>query len=303
MEKINEELSCLLLVKFQDRLNYVISTLKSKGINVNLPESTKFHIEITDDISEEQIKNIILESTKTAYSPYTKTIYIHNTFVNAPQLEYHFSKRMLEHMTTKTDGDKILSGISITGENINYNHSLNQAMIESLTNTILGNETMDEDTFSKYIIERHHLGLIQNIVGLETMLNSFFNSDYLSLETQFESYGTKFKPLVEQMDTLTRVNYDLSYTPKPGEENLAVDIFTKILEAYTRKSAKNRKIENKEDFENHIINPQTVRGAFGTTEKTGYTGVEKNLHAFKSVIKGLESANKLLIEKEPTRSI
>ena len=292
------------VVKFQDRLNSTLNTLKSKGINISIPELKQFHIEVTDNIEEEKMQKVILENIKTAYSPYTRTIYIHESFKDASQLEYHFTKRMLEHLSTKVEQEKVLSGISISGNNINYNYSLNNAIIESITNTLLGNETIDEDTFSKYIIERHHLGLIENIVGLETIMNSFFNADYMLFESKFEEYGSKFHPLAVQMDTLTTINYNPQYIKKESDEKLALDIFTKILDAYTRKSSKTKNINRKDDFENHIINRETVRGAFGTSEKFGYKDVNKNLETFKSVIKGLESANKLIIEnKEPARSI
>ena len=154
------------VVLFQDRFSYVINELKKQGININLPEISNFHVELTDEIEEEQMKNTILENVKTIYSPHTQTIYIHESFATAPQLQYHFTKRMLEHMSTKVEQDKILSGVSINTNDVKYNHSVNQAIIENITNTLLGNETIDEDTFKNYIIERHHLGLIQNIVGL-----------------------------------------------------------------------------------------------------------------------------------------
>jgi len=82
------------------------------------------------------------------------------------------------------------------------------------------------------------------------------------------------------------------------------DIFKMILDSYVMKSAKNQKIENRQEFENHIVNPQTVRGAFGTTEKFGYKSVNRNLQTFKSVLIGIESANNLSnINKESSRSI
>lgn len=302
MDRKYDALKEFQVVKFQDRFSHVIDVLKKQGIDIKVPEATSFHIEITSDINEEQMKNIILENSKTAYSPHTKTIYIHESFTKEPQLEYHFTKRMLEHISTKKEQDKILSGVSIYSNNINYNYSLNQAIIEMVTNTLIGNEAIDEDTYKNFIIERHHLELIQSIVGLETILNSFFNSDYITLETQYEKYGTEFQPLVKQMDILTSINYDIAYSPKPGEETLATEIFKNILEAYTRKSSQIRNIEKKEEFENHIVNEQTVRGTFGTVDKFGYKGVGNNLEVFKSVIKGLESANKLL-KQESVKSI
>lgn len=304
MEKMYDALKEFQVIKFQDRFSYVINSLKSNNININVPEISTFHIEVTDDITEEQMKNVILENVKTAYSPYTKTIYIHESFTKAPQLEYHFTKRMLEHISTKVEQDKVLSGVSISSNNMRYNYSLNQAIIENTTNTLLGNDNIDEDAFKNYIIERHHLGLIQNIVGLETIMNSFFNSDYMMLETKFEEYGSEFQGLAKQMDTLTSINYNMQHSKKPEEDTLETEIFNRILDAYTKKSAQNKNIHGKEDFENHIINPQTVRGTFGTAEKFGYKNVNRNLEVFKSVIKGLESANKLSLEgKEVARSV
>ncbi len=304
MEKKYDVLKEFQVIKFQDRFSDVVNCLKANDINIIIPEISNFHIEVTDDITEEQMENVILENVKTAYSPYTKTIYIHESFTKAPQLEYHFTKRMLEHISTKVEQDKVLSGVSISSNNMNYNYSLNQAIIENTTNTLLGNENIDEDAFRNYIIERHHLGLIQNVVGLETIMNSFFNSDYMMLETKFEEYGSEFQNLARQMDTLTSINYNMQHSKKSEEDTLETEIFNRILDAYTKKSARNRNTEGKEDFENHIVNPQTVRGAFGTTEKFGYKNVNRNLEAFKSVIKGLESANKLSLEgKEVTRSM
>lgn len=301
MEKKYDALKEFQIIKFQDRFSYVVDSLKKQGINITIPEISSYHITITDDITEDKMENIILENVKTAYSPYTKTIYIHESFTKAPQLEYHFTKRMLEHISTKIEQDKVLSGVSISGNNSKYNYSLNQAIIENTTNTLLGNENIDEDAFRNYIIERHHLGLIQNVVGLETIMNSFFNSDYMMLETKFEEYGSGFQNLARQMDALTSINYDINYTKKDNEDTLETDIFNRILDAYTKKSVQNKNTFGKEDFENHIVNPQTVRGAFGTTEKFGYKNVNRNLEAFKAVIKGLESANKLSLEV--TRSI
>lgn len=293
MDKKHSALKEFQVIKFQDRFNYVINQLKNNGVNINMPELDTFHIEIADEIIEEQMRNTILENCKTAYSPYTKTIYIHKTFIDAPQFEYHFTKRMLEHLSTKVEKNKVLSGLSISNGNLSFNYSMNQAMIESFTNTLLGNETMDEDVFSKNIIERHHLAQIQNIVGVETIINSFLNSDYLTLETQFESYGPKLQPLILKMDRLYDINYLPGITLEPNEENLEADIFSQILDAYIKKSVINKQVENKELFESHIITAQTVRGAFGTTEKAGYSGVEKNLQKFNISIKGVEEVNRL----------
>lgn len=304
MEKKYDALKEFQVIKFQDRFSDVVNRLKANDINIKMPEISNFHIEVTDAITEERMENVILENIKTAYSPYTKTIYIHESFTKAPQLEYHFTKRMLEHISTKVEQDKVLSGVSISSNNMRYNYSLNQAIIENTTNTLLGNENIDEDAFRNYIIERHHLELIQNIVGLETIMNSFFNSDYMMLETKFEEYGSEFQNLARQMDALTNINYNMQHSKESEKDTLETEIFNRILDAYTKKSARNKNIEGKEDFENHIVNPQTVRGAFGTTEKFGYKNVNRNLEAFKSVIKGLESANKLSLEgKEATRSM
>jgi len=304
MDKKYDALKQFQIFKFQDRFSNVINKLKENNVKVELPSISKFSIKIADEIYEDKMKNIILENTKSAYSPYTKTIYIHQSLIDTTKFEYHFTKRMLEHMSTKVEQDKILSGVSINTNDVKYNHSVNQAIIENITNTLLGNETIDEDTFKNYIIERHHLGLIQNIVGLETILNSFFNSDYITLETKYEEYGSKYQELAKQMDNLTKINYDLLYVPSDNENTLANDIFKKILDAYVIKCAKNQKIGNSDNFENHIVNPQTVRGAFGTSEKFGYKGVSRNLQTFKSVLKGIESAHSLsTMNTEPSRSI
>lgn len=291
------------VIKFQDRFNYMINKLKSNGMNINVPELTSFHIEFTDEITEDKI-NDILENCKTAYSPYTKTIYIHESFVDAPQLEYHFTKRMLEHMSTKIEKDKVLSGLSISSENLKFNHSLNQAIIENVTNTLLGNETLEEDTFAKYIIERHHLAQIENIVGLETIMNSFLNSDFILLETRFDYIGSNFKSLVSKMDRLADINYIPNTKTEPNENTLTMTIFNQLLDAYIKKSTNNKKVIDKESFESHIITPQTVRGAFGTPDKFGYEGIDRSVDIFKSVIKGVEEANKLSNDnKEAVRSI
>jgi len=298
MDKKYDALKQFQIFKFQDRFSNVINKLKENNVKVELPSISKFSIKIADEIYEDKMKNIILENTKSAYSPYTKTIYIHQSLIDTTKFEYHFTKRMLEHMSTKIVNGKVLNGVSITSDNIKYNHSLNQAITENLTNILLGNENMDEDVFKNYIIERHHLGLIQSVVGLDTIMNSFFNSDYMQLETKFEEYGVKYQPLAVQMDILTNINYNITYSPKPEENSIETNIFFQILEAYTKKASQSKVIENKDSFENHIINSQTVRGAFGTTEKFGYEGVDRNLQVFKTVIKGLEISNSLTKEND-----
>jgi len=100
------------------------------------------------------------------------------------------------------------------------------------------------------------------------------------------------------MDILTNINYNITYSPKPEENSIETNIFFQILEAYTKKASQSKVIENKDSFENHIINSQTVRGAFGTTEKFGYEGVDRNLQVFKTVIKGLEISNSLTKEND-----
>ena len=290
MEKNYDAVKKLQVTKFQDRLNHMLNSLYKKGINIKVPNIEPFNIEFIDEINEEQMKDVIIENVKSAYSPHTKTIYIYNSFENSPQFEYHFTKRMLEHISTKLENGRIASGVSIKNGKNTFNESLNLAIIESITNTMLGNETIDEDTFKNYIIERYNLGLIETIVGLETILNSFFNSDYLMLESKFNSYNVEYKDIAKLMDKLTKVNYDLSYVKKEEDNDLESKIFKLLIEAYAKRFGKEKNLNGKEKFKENIVNSQTVRGTFGTANKFGYKDVDRNIITYELVMSGLESA-------------
>ena len=128
-------------------------------------------------------------------------------------------------------------------------------------------------------------------------MNSFLNSDYISFEEKYEEHGSPYKPLAEQMDTLTKINYDLLYTPNQNENELASEIFRRILGEYTRKVSIELNNDKEQEFRNHIITPQTVRGAFGTTDKFGYENIKENINDFESV---MNVTNKIIkIKSQP----
>ena len=184
MEKNNIE---TLAQNFSQRFKIVMNRLGITKEEISLnPNLEEVNISIIDYIDEEEMKDVILENNKTAYSPYTNTIYIHEDFVNAPQLEYHLTKRFLDCVATKKDSEKIFNGISTTVGKINYNYALNNAINEHLANIILmtsiydinnnkeytKSETheLEESPYRNNMLERKNLFKIEEIVNSKIII-------------------------------------------------------------------------------------------------------------------------------------
>lgn len=314
MEKNNIE---TLAQNFSQRFKIVMNRLGITKEEISLsPNLAEVNISIIDYIDEEEMKDVILENNKTSYSPHTNTIYIHESFVNAPQLEYHLTKRFLECMVTKKEENKIFNGISTTVGKTSYNYALNNAINEHLANIILMTSIYDVNNNSEFtkseihdleespyrnnMLERKNLFKIEEIVGSKIILESYLNSDYVTFEREFEKYGASFGPIGRKMDRLTSINQAINPTLIETEHSLQYEIDKDLIGAYAKKLISEPEINKSSTFKEHLINSETVRAIFGV-QKPGYQNVDKNVLYYDKLIEGIDFANQNRIA--PAKSI
>lgn len=305
MEKNNIE---TLAQNFSQRFKIVMNRLgiTREEINFN-PNLEEVNISIIDYIDEEEMKDVILENNKTVYSPYTNTIYIHESFVNASQLEYHLTKRFLECMVTKKEDNKIFNGISTTVGKTTYNYALNNAINEHLANIILmtsiydvnnNNEftkseihDLEESPYRNNMLERKNLFKIEEIVGAKTIVETYLNSDYVTFEREFEKYEVSFGPIGRKMDRLSSLNQFPNPNLSEDEQTLQYEIDKDLIGAYAKKLISEPEINKSSTFKEHLVNSETVRAIFGVQNKPGYQNVDKNILYYDKLIEGIDFAN------------
>ena len=305
MEKNNIE---TLAQNFSQRFKIVMNRLGIDKNSINLnPNLSDVNISIIDYIDEEEMKDVILENEKTAYSPYTNTVYIHETFVNALQLEYHLTKRFLECMATRKEDNKIFNGISTNIGNVSYNNALNNSINEHLANIILMTSIYDvsnveaydkseihdleESPYRNNMMERKNLFKIEEIVGSNTVIESYLNSDYIQFEREFEKYGISFGPIARKMDRLSSINRSISSTINENEQTLQYEIDKELIGAYAKKIITEQQWDKSSIFKEHLISGETVRSIFGNKNKPGFEKVDINILYYEKLISGLEFAN------------
>ena len=314
MEKNNIE---TLAQKFSQRFKIAMNRLGIEQDSIKLkPNLSDVNISIIDYIDEEEMKNVILENDKTAYSPYTNTIYIHESFVNAPQLEYHLTKRFLECIATKKEDNKIFNGISTSIGQVSYNSSLNNAINEHLANIILMTSIYDihnseaydkseihdleEDPYKNNMLERKNLFKIEEIVGSKTIIESYLNSDYIQFEREFEKYGVAFGPIAQKMDKLSITTKLPILNIGENDETLQYEIDKELIGAYAKKIISEHHVEKSSIFKEHIVSGETVRAIFGDKNKHGYKNVDMNVIYYEKLISGLEFSNQVRMAEAKT---
>ena len=298
MEKIIENY----INDFVKDLKEILNKLKVEDIKFDNPRLSEVTINITDNILEKEMKGVILSNVKTAYSPYTNTIYIDEKFVYEPQLRYHLTKRLLECITTKKFDTIISTGVSLVDlhNKTIFNEALNDAITENITNLMLFDSSLDEDTYKNNIIARKNLSKLEEIVGMDTIVKSYFNSDYMELEAMFNKYKNDskvdFRSLALKMDRLKEISYGKKEAHQM-EDGLAYQIDRMLITVYAQKHiSEKRKIESN-TFKEHIITSETVRSEFGDKNKKGYNNVDKNKIYYELLTSGLKTSNKLLMQQ------
>lgn len=283
-------------------LKKILNKLNVSGINLDNPILSDITISVTSTIEENEMKDTILENVKTTYSPYSNTIYIDESFINSPQLRYHLTKRLLECISTRKKGDILSQGISLinisNGETQKFNSSLNDAITENITNLMLFDNSLEEDTYRNHIIARKNLSKIEEIVGMETVVRSYFNSDYVDLETNFNNYThdskLEFKNIASKMDRLQ----SLKDNTNEKDNLLAYEIDRILISVYATKNINSRTYNLNDRFKEHIITGQTVRSEFGYSDKPGYKDVDRNIIYYELLTSGLKSANINKVQNE-----
>ena len=304
MEKNNIE---TLAQNFSQRFKIAMNRLGVDRRDINLDSKlSEVNISVIDYIDEPEMSEVILENIKTAYSPYTNTIYIHNEFVNAPQLEYHLTKKLLECIATRKVDNKIFNGISTTSGKASYNVALNSAINEHLANIILMTSIYDVDSFEPYdkseihdleenpyrnnMMERKNLFKIEEIMGDHIIVQSYLNADYIQFEREFEKYGVSFGPIAQKMDRLYVINRSISAVNE-NDNTLQYEIDKHLIQAYAKKIISEPRVENSPLFKEHLVSSETVRSIFGIQNKLGYQNVDMNITYYEKLISGLDFAN------------
>ena len=294
MEKIIESY----ILEFAKDLKNILNKLGVNDIKFDNKRLSEVTIMLADEVEDDDTKTTILENSKTFYSPYTNTIYIHKNFLNDSNLRFHLTKRLLECISTKSNGNMITCGVSLLNSSgdKSYNSALNDAITENIANLMLFDSSLEGDLYSSNIIARKNLSKLECIVGMNTVVKSYFNSDYVELQSKFDSYvedpENSFKNFTEKMDRLKSISYGHGkYTE--NDLNLAADIDTILIYAYANKIIK-EKIIPSDLFKEHIVTSETVRSEFGFKDTPGYSGVDKNYNYYISLLRELKEKDMLL---------
>lgn len=258
---------------FIDDLKSVLHKLEVSDIKFDNPRLTTITVVIDKK-----------DPNTSSYVPKENTVYLGENLIKSKNLRYFINRSLLECITTKETDKGFLQGISIINDDNKFNHSLNDAITENILNLMLCDDGQD---IGKYITERKNLAKLEKIVGIDTILRSYFNSDYIELENKYNSITnieSSFKDLVLLMDSLTKVNHGGKQVTT-NDETLAHDIDRILINAFIKKSVMSNENVLNSDFKEFLITSSSVRGEFGFVDKPGYQDVDKNIEYYNNLIK------------------
>lgn len=193
---------------------------------------------------------------------------------------YNVYKSLLKCASTKKENGMISTGVVDN----NNNNALNEAITERFLELMLGCE------YNSLDLEMITFAKIQEIVGIDSIIESYFNADYNGLKQEFEAYGINLEDLSNKMDKMMKLNRG---TINPiNDETLMSDIDRTLMGGYAKKIA-NENIDNLniENYQSHIITPQDIQ-TYSKQHLNIFENTNKNLAYFEMLLKGIMDSKK-----------
>ncbi|MBQ7140067.1 MAG: hypothetical protein IJO32_01030 [Bacilli bacterium] len=186
---------------------------------------------------------------------------------------YHIYKSLLKCASTKKENGIISTGVV---DSENKNNALNAAITERFIELMLGCEynllDLEMDNFSK----------IQEIIGIDTIIEAYFKADYKALEQEFNAYDIDLNDLSTKMDRIMDLN--LGNSVANNDETLVSDVDRILMTGYAKKISR-------EDINN--LNIENYRGHI-ITKESAHTYSKQHLNIFENTDRNIEYFNMLL---------
>lgn len=199
--------------------------------------------------------------------------------------KYHIYKALLNCASTKKHNGVISTGIV---DSQGKNCALNEAITERFLELMLGCEynilDLEMITFSK----------IQEIIGVDPIIEAYFNADYNTLKQEFESYGINLEDLSNKMDRMMNLNKGNIYPN--NDETLICDIDRILMSGFAKKLA-NENLDNLNigNYQEHIITPQDIV-TYSKEHLNIFENTNRNLEYFEMLLKGIMESKKEIKE-------
>lgn len=238
----------------------------------------------------EQTKDIT-EKCFSEYDKNTNTIYIHNLSRRENldgEKKYHMYKSLLECSITKVTQYKTYHGIlDKSNKNIALNNALEEKILELMLN---------ESRHNFLDIEMKFLHQIEEIIGIEPLLNSLFTANYKNLENAFVEYNIPLSNLSENLDKIMEINLGKAKITE-SDKNLVKKVQDTLIDAYMLKFAReNNPNYDTINFEGNMI---TINDSKYGIENM-FDNIPSNTDKFKIAIEGCKKA---MIYNDSTKTI
>jgi len=262
--KNNKNLNAIekeLIVDFIGDLIY----LKYDGIDLN---------NLIYNLKDLKISN---SDNKAGYNPLDNTIYLDQNSVQ--RWQYNMYRALLNCSITNRNGSIIKQGIIDESGN---NFALKEAITQRFLDLMLGNSENNP-----LDIEMNIYSKIQEIVGLDKILFSYFKADNSLLNEELYKYNIDPSILLPKIDRIMNLNFN-NIESKYDDNRIVCDVERLLMNGYATKiSNYNDSNLNIDNFRNNIITSGTIQ-AYSKDTYTIFEGVSKNSEYFDMLINGVE---------------
>lgn len=223
-----------------------------------------------------KIVNIDNQNKKTGYNPVDNTIYLDSNMVN--NWKYNMYRSLLNCSITDRKCNNIKQGIM--DENGN-NFALNEAVTQRFLDLMLENSENNP-----LDIEMNIYAKIQEIVGLDNVLNAYFKADNNQFYNELSKYNIDPTILVSKIDRIMNLNFNNSNI-NIGDNRIVSDVERLLMNGYAKKILDSKEYNiDTNVFSNNIITSKTIN-AYSKDGIHIFDGINKNEEYFRMLMNGL----------------
>jgi len=244
--------------------------LKYEGINLD---------NFIYNLNNLRIVNSNDETIKTGYNPSDNTIYLDNNMVN--NWKYNMYRALLNCSITDRKNNTIKQGIIDEKGN---NFALNEAVTQRFLDLMLENSENNP-----LDIEMNIYAKIQEIVGLDSIINAYFKADSSQFYNELNKYNIDPTILVSKIDRIMNLNFN-NTNINVGDNRIVSDVERLLMNGYAKKILNNEGYNiNIDTFNNNIITSGTIH-AYSKNNIPIFDGISKNEEYFKMLMNGVNVA-------------
>ena len=185
-------------------------------------------------------------------------------------------KSLLKCTSTKKENGIISTGVV---DSEGKNNALNEAITERFLELMLGCE------YNMLDIEMDNFSKIQEIIGIDPIIEAYFKVDYNALEQEFKAYDIDLKALSTKMDRIMTLN--LGNSVANNDETLVSDVDRILMTGYAKKISRedinNLDVEN---YKGHIITKENAH-TYSKQHLNIFENTDRNIEYFEMLLNGI----------------